>query len=75
MKCGPQDGGRGGGGGRRANWLPQTSQDGWGMDGGGYAVGARHREIRTWHLCQRKESTFDYLRLVDGVSWKPEEYT
>lgn len=39
-------------------------------------MGARHREIRrTWHLYQRKESTFDYLRLVDGVSWKPKEYT
>lgn len=73
MKCGPQDGGRGV---RETRKLAAPDFPGrLGMDGGGCAVGARHREIRTWHLCRRKESTFDYLRLVDGVSWKPEEYT
>lgn len=59
--------------GRRANWLPQASQDGWGMGlrvcGGVQDTGKR----RTWHLYQRKESTFDYLRRGDGVSCKPEE--
>lgn len=67
MKCGPQDGGDAQTG---CLWLPRTA----GAWAEGVRSGARLGEIRrTWHLYQRKESTFDYLRLVDGVSWKPEE--